>query len=211
MDTLLQKRKELKEQYNGLVVERNRLRKAWHKRSVSQWVLTPRDAEISVAVYCLSEYSAEAACLFLKRIGEKNQWPLLREEQLIALVEELFLGADLDALNSMLDMDRKDWGVVMVRAASHVAEYNLMRWSVRLNAEGVAPSTNLLVEEARRLGCCLPSSVAAKMSWERPSASARMWATRFRRRWGGCVGKVRHAEQLDALAMHGKAHRRVRL
>ena len=203
----MEKRRELKQQSDALLVERNRLRKALHKRSSSQWALTPRDADISVAAYCLSGYSAEAASLFLKQVGEKNHWPLLKENELIALVEELFLGADLCSLVNRLDMDRKEWDATMASAANHVAEYNLMRWSMRLNAQGVAPSTNLLVEEARRLGCSLPSSVAAKKSWERPSASARMWATRFRRRWGGCVGRVRHAEQMDALEMHGKAHR----
>ena len=71
----------------------------------------------------------------------------------------------------------------------------------RLNVtKGIAPTTRMLLDQARILEARLPTTVSADYAlsaFGRPGGHARVWAHRFRARWGARLGKIRLAEPMS--------------
>ena len=70
--------------------------------------------------------------------------------------------------------------------------------------QGVAPSTASILEKAQAAGHVLPKTVFARTRNGRPGSTARMWASRFRKRWGAAIGKVKQNEHIPLDVLRAK-------
>ena len=93
------------------------------------------DARVALIVYCLSSYAAAPAVEFLAAAAGKRKWPVKTEEEVAAMVEDIFLKADL---HNPKDLAAAREGVRFSE------QWRLAEWVRRLNfGGGVAPSSGL--------------------------------------------------------------------
>ena len=72
-----------------------------------------------------------------------------------------------------------------------IAEYELFAWCEARNVNGMTPSTAALLCRAREFNDALPAAVRGVDERGRPSNAAKLWAFRWRKRWGARIGKLR--------------------
>ena len=77
-----------------------------------------------------------------------------------------------------------------------LSEWDVCSWGMALNLRGIAPATNMLVQQARSRG--VPLIARSK------SSRAREWARRLRKRWGARMGKLKAREVEDANSLRAK-------
>ena len=170
-----------------------------------EWQVSPGERRTAVIIYVLADYAAEPAAKFLAGQGRIHRWPDKPERDLCALVESLFVeahAADAGGLIALTDVENPSDPTAMATATGYVEEWRLYIWAKDLNvSKGVAPSTSSVLERvvATRLanGHAAPYAIGTAAQ-----GASRMWATRFRRRWGGRFGAIREHENvpLDELA-----------
>ena len=162
------------------------------KKSKKVWVLTESLRRVALIAFCLSNYATAPAVEFLAGAAAKRKWPVKTEEELAAMVEEIFLKADLQEVEELCDL-RNPKDLAAAREGVRFSEqWRLADWVQRLNfGSGVAPSTETVLQrlEAERLR--LPELVRPASRGSAAEPWARMWALRWRRRWGAKHGKVR--------------------
>jgi hypothetical protein len=162
------------------------------KSEAKAWRLAPFLEHATLIIYTLTDYQIEPAIKFLGANSRKRHWPEKTEEELQALVEELFLAADLTELTALSDMVEPADVDAMKAALVYVQQWGLVDWTRRLNAQcGVAPSTEsvLLRLEEKRL--TIPEQVRPRAVGSACAVSARVWAGAWRKRWGGRHGRIR--------------------
>ena len=176
------------------------------KKSKKVWVLTESLRRVALIVFCLSNYATAPAVEFLVAAAAKRKWPVKTEEEVAAMVEDIFLKADMQELEELCDLHSpKD--IAAARAGVRFSEqWRLAEWVRRLNfGSGVAPSTETVLQrlEAERLR--LPDSVRPASRGSAAEPWARMWVLRWRRRWGAKHGKVRLKSDVEVQECREKA------
>lgn len=179
---------------------------------VRAWEPPPHVRRTALIVYVLADYATEPAAQFLSRQGRMRGWPDKTAEGLAALVENLFEQAHVDdasGLVALTDAENSSDPSAFEAAAPYLEEWRLFAWSRRLNVEkGVAPSTSSLLQQAvaNRLvrGHASPQALGTVAE-----SRARMWATRFRRRWGGRFGVIPECEGVSTAELLSKAFRSI--
>ena len=167
------------------------------------WRLTGVERRTALAIYTLSSFDADAAAEYLDRRGVRHSWPQRTKTELREVVETIFLDATMDEILEVVDKD-----TVSGRAAEQfVEERRLYMWCKERNEVcGAAPSTDDVLVERERLRAA-GTNVGAVGLGSVADARARMWATRWRRRWGGRFSQIREADCVSAEEIHRKARR----
>jgi hypothetical protein len=159
-------------------------------------------------VYALTDYTALPAAKFLGAAGRKRHWPEKDEEELVALVEDLFLQVDESELAMLTDEDDPSDIGAMRGALPYVEEWRLKTWTEQLNREkGVAPSLASILAQAERQRLQLPDAVRPPAHGTNAEVRARVWAGAWRRRWGGRYGRLSFREDISLDEMRNKAVR----
>ena len=182
-----------------LAAARRELRNAQSqkRRRMAGAGLTPYQCDVALRAFALSGYNlavagAVAQYVASARAGRRMPVPEIRD--LEQKVTDLFMVTDVNEL-----AEKGRWGAMPGCAAARTAERlvqecMLSRWARRVNVErGVAPGTRAVIR-AKGEGKGAPLRVQAV--GEPCSKAQRMWAMRWRRRWGGRVGKLRVREPL---------------
>ena len=172
------------------------------KAAARAWQLSDDLRRSVVAVYVTSRYDAEPAAQHLMNVGRKRKWPAITQEGARRMVEDLFLAADVSDLPEL-----SGESPAMRAAAKLFEEWQLVAWTRRQNADkGVAPCTDHVLQRLaeNRLASGHASPQGRGTVGE---AAARMWATRFRRRWGGHFGSIAANESVSVGEMVAKARR----
>jgi hypothetical protein len=168
------------------------------------WVLTaPLRREVLI-VYVLAGYDTEPAAHYLRKVAARRKWPPM-DTDVLKLVEDAFMSADPDEIAALTDAVAPSDPAAMQSASKCVEEWRLVRWARDQNTgRGVAPTTDALLQRlaSDRLACGHDEPHGRGTAID---ASARMWATRFRRRWGGRVGSIGTSPTLPASDMRAKA------
>ena len=185
--------------------------KAAARASTKAWRLTLDERRGVLMVYVKSGYAAEPAVLHLSKVGRRRRWPDMAAADAVRFVEDLFLQADAEELGDLGAMAPSTASPALRAASQVVEEWGIVAWSRRLNTEkGVAPSTDAILQRlaGQRHAVGHPSPQARGTVAQ---SSARMWASRFRRRWGGRFGCLPVSEVLPLEEMRAKAGDRRRL
>ena len=159
-------------------------------------------------IYGLAEYNAAPAVKFLASSGRKRHWPAKSEEELAALVEDLFLQTDPDDFAALVDSGAPSDPGAMQVAVGVVQEWRLAAWTQCLNyTKGVAPRTEALLRQFEKSRLGLPEAVRPAYRGAVEHPPARVWAARWRRRWGGFYGQLRVREAISVEEMRNKVCR----
>ena len=80
-----------------------------------------------------------------------------------------------------------------------------MSWARGLNTDkGVAPNTDAVLRRLETRRMALPETGRAPDRGTIAEARARMWASRWRRRWGGRHGRIRARDDVPLREMRSK-------
>ena len=182
--------------------ERHRLQQV-AKYNACEWTVPPQVMRAALVIYEQCGWNAEPSIQFIMRVGRANKMPSITDVEAIVLLEEAFLVNDLKELMYAADVHVEcKW---MLEAKRVISEWHIVQWGSNLNMhQGVAPSTASILEKAQAAGHVLPKTVFARTRNGRPGSTARMWASRFRKRWGAAIGKVKQNEHIPLDVLRAK-------
>ena len=155
--------------------------------------------------------NAEPAVQFLAISGRHRQWPERSEDELRAIVEDSFLRATshqagLDEFAALLDTSSPSDPRAMQVALRVVQEWRLVAWTRSLNYDkGVSLSTEAVLQRLEQARLSLPEAARPAPRGTVDQGAARIWAARWRRRWGGRHGQIRAREAISLDDMRSKA------
>ncbi len=173
---------------------RRRAHATGRRRTLAE-VLTKNIARTVYTLYVISDFDASVPLTWLERRAREGQIDRsallgLRGEDIAASLVVAFPDGFLDLTHPESATARRR----LQRCHEYFCELKLFKWVLELNSrKGVAPSTSHLVE---RYLSTWPVGVhaLAPPSLQRLLArpfSVRMWAVRWRRRWGVRHGKLK--------------------
>ena len=143
---------------------------------------------------------------YLVNCGRKRHWPDKTESELEAMVEECVLQADEGELASLTDCENPSDATAMRAALAYLQQWRVVAWVRDLNAsKGVAPSTSSVLQRYETGRAGLPEAVRPRAAGGLADCSARAWARKFRKRWGGRHRKIRVREVVPLGEMREKA------
>ena len=131
LDELRRRRSDLDERFRILNNELNALSRAQRARKVradSAWQLSERLVRVALIIYVLAGYVAEPAIVFLRSAGSARNWPDMSDDQLVRLVEQLFLDANESDIAALSDETSPLDGDAMRVALRYVREWRLVVW-----------------------------------------------------------------------------------
>ena len=175
------------------------------KRQAKTWLLAGWVAHVALIVFMLSGQHVDPAVKFLGDYGRRRQWPSKEDQELKAMVEDLFLAVDLDVLTGLCDLANPTDPAAAKEAVRISEEWRLAQWVERLNVQkGVAPSTDMVLAQLDAHRAELPEAVRPPWRGAAAEGWARAWAYRWRRRWGARHGKLRAREDMSQEEMRAK-------
>ena len=209
IDVLRARKRELQVELSALSLTAKRARcNAARRRSSLErnWLLVGDQLKMALAIYMLTDYSLDASVAYLRRLGRHRRWVHKTDAELIAIVEELFLNAELSDLVLLSDLWSDVGDRIMRIAADFAWQWRLVAWSSKLNLKGIAPPTSIVLDEWMRARAEVPTHLRP-VGWGNSAlASARMRVLRWRHRFGGRSGSIPAREHVPLETMRDKAH-----
>ena len=178
--------------------ERRKIRAT--ERSVSRsWQLPLGLQRTALIIYAKSGYIAEPAVKYLLCQARKRHWPEKPDTEVQEIVENCFLGIDLQEFGSLTDEVNPFDPMAMKEALGYLEQWRLVVWARGANEDhGVAPSTGSLLQRFQEAAAQWPEEVRPPVPADVSQAKARMWARRWRNRWCGRFARIRVREDISA-------------
>ena len=172
------------------------------------WSFPARIEDTALVIYDLAGFVTEPAVHYLGGEAAKRRWPPKPAAALALLVESWFVRADVSRLAGLCDIAGPSDPSAMHVALSWVEQWRLATWARDLNSvKGVAPSTDAVLRQLETRRMALPAAVMPPPRGTSAVPRARMWALRWRRRWGGRHGTIRPRDDLPLDEMRRKVPR----
>ena len=169
------------------------------------WALTGYLKDAVVILYDLAGGTVAPAQLFLAKAARERQWPAKSDVDLAALIEDAYLAMDVDRLAGLVDLEGPTSPSVLKTCVRFYEEWRLAAWVRQLNqVQGVAPSTGLVLQRYEGTRAGWPEAVRPGSVGQASSVNARVWALRWRRRFGARHGRVRAREHVPVEEMRAK-------
>ena len=145
------------------------------------WQL-PSDVIATVMLcYTLSEFCLEPVVKYLEHYASCHKWPVKSKEELVVMVEHVFLSADIALLADLVGPASAQYDTAAKLASQFVEEWRIVQWATDLNSDcGVAPSSEDVIIRYNNAVQSLAEHRRPKLvgcMWE---GGARMWAHRWR-------------------------------
>ena len=180
--------------------------KGKQRRRADAWGLGSVVLQTALIVYATAGYVAEPAVVFLRNSGRKRHWPPMEDGELASLVEECFLQTDVATLTALTDPDKPSNAAAYSAATKYVEEWRLVTWTADLNrSQGVAPPTSAVLQRREEMVRPDAGERDTALRLTAASASARVWAHRWRRRWGGRHARIRARDDVPTAELRDKA------
>ena len=168
----------------------------------------PRFARVALILFDLAGH-AGAAAAFLAREAARRKWAPKPEAEVRELVDKLFLRVDLAEYTDVCDAEAASDECAMRVAVRFWEEWSLVAWAKDANQRlGVAPSTEAVLGHAEQLRLRLPEGVRPACKGSVAEAKARMWAQRWREKWGAHHGRLRARDDMPVEEKRAKAPQR---
>ncbi len=166
--------------------------------------VTNRTHILVLLLYWIAGWDPEPPAYLLehhKRLGHVS--PASDRESATRFVEDLFLATPLSEWIDYANDAAPKSPALLAEAWTFFTEWQTRKWVDNLNhTHGIAPETQHVLEKYNLFLEAVPPSVnLLGRSGLAEEASERMWAMRWRRRWGGRVGDIKagEVEPLDVL------------
>jgi hypothetical protein len=161
------------------------------KAGAKVWKLSETLLRSVLIVYMLCGYRSEPCVVFLIQNGRRRHWPEKSAEDLLQLVEDAFMAAEVDELHALADTEQPLDVDAMGAAQGYVQQWRLAEWARSLNAIGIAPSTENCLQRLEQWRLQVPAAVRPRAVGSAAEPKARMWASGWRNRFQGRHGRLR--------------------
>jgi hypothetical protein len=196
----------LQDNRRALVAARKR-----HARAVAaETTISPWRRRVALIIYVLSGHETLAAAVFLawRRAQRKQGKREAANEVWRGRVEDWFLEASVDYCVGLgLPSDPRQRRALRC-ARLFQAEHALAQFVAERNEDGTAPSTAALLTKVKGLWALQERHVEHSgdmpRSWLHRQSFA-VWASRWRRRWGGRMGALRARDHVPLEVRRSKA------
>ena len=186
-------------------------RKRKARADTAETTVSPWRQRVALTMYILSQHRVGAPAAFLAglRAQRSHARRAAAEEFWREIIEGWFLAASIDDIVALGAPEDASQCRVLRRARVFRAEHAVAQFVVQTNeSSGVAPSTQALRREFlaawRQQEECVVTSDTMPRAWEHSQTFA-VWASRWRRRWGGRVGVLRPREHVPVEVRRQKA------
>ena len=157
-------------------------------------------------LYVLAGYQAAPAVAYVAHVLRKKGQNCIADETLRHHVEAAFLDCDLDVITDILNESGSSQPRELAKAWGWYTEWQLFSWVLSKNrAHGVAPMTAIVLASHDRLRMQAPVDFRPVPRGGPDMMQARVWAQRWRLRWGARHGNLRTVEGISVGEMRQKA------
>ena len=139
---------------------------------------------IMIRIY-LTDSVVEPAAKYLALEASRRQWPDKEDEEVCNIVAACWIERPVGELFGFADADNPSDGPSFVKAVEYVQQWRLYRWAEDLNKKAVAPSTEFVLQQYGKNIAQVQEQFRPRHRGSSAEAGTRMWAMRWRRRWGG--------------------------
>ena len=171
------------------------------------WAIVGQMREIVLIAYIHADYQTEAAVVYMRSLGRQMHWPDRSDEELERLVTDLFLAADVEELVQLTSESATLHPYVMESAMSYVNQWRVASWVTLQNCKGIAPTSQAVLNEFESARLQLPGESRTPTLGLKADASTRKRLSRWRKRFGGRIGKIRAREEISADSLRFKVSR----
>ena len=161
-----------------------------------EWTLTAEVWDVAMTIYLLADYNAEPAVVYLKRIGRVRRWKDKSDVEVASLVTDAFLSSTMDDLLKLVDDEATRNAIVTSTAVSYVDQWRVAEWTLEQNRKGVAPSTSAVLGKFEAIRVARPEAVRLPTLGLSTSSATRKEVCRWRKRFGGRIGKISPREEI---------------
>ena len=171
-----------------------------------QWVLDDGLFNAVVLMCFQSGGAVGPAVKYIQGVARQRDWPTRGPEEVAAFVDTCILNADEARLLAVTDPSSPSGAAAAQVAARYVQEWALYEWACAVNQNphgGAAPRCRLvLAQAAAHRSRCAEGGIPPPRGLV-TSGAARMWAARWRQRWGGAHARlpVRDQPSLDVMLL----------
>ena len=162
--------------------------------------------QVALIMYFLSGHNADACAAYLQKQARRRGGATVDPPVLARLVEDWFMSADIGYFVGATQEGAAGENVGLCRRArTFLREWELAQWVRQQNrSKGIAPSTSLVLERFNDAAAAESTAAAPapKHAW---LPSGRMWARRWRLRWGARLSRIPATELLPLDAKRAKA------
>lgn len=187
---------------------RERYRKrAWLTHPILQRSITKNDGDFIVRLYAVSGYNTHVASKWLSKRWFQGKAESNQLEHLRTWVEELFLEQGDAALFEMWNPTTPIGRRQLARAYKMVKENEVCHWLSEENVlKGVAPRTEVVMQQlVNGMEEPVTESAISGVRSDLTTNTNRMFAMRFRRRWGISMTRMRERAPIDVEGLRRKA------
>ena len=157
-------------------------------------------------LYVLAGYEAAPAVAYVAHVLRKTGQNCVADETLRHHVEAAFLDCDLDVIADVLNESGSSQPHELAKAWGWYTEWQLFSWVLSKNREhGVAPMTAIVLASHDRLRMQAPVDFRPVPRGGPDMMQARVWAQRWRLRWGARHGNLRTVEGISVDEMRQTA------
>ena len=154
--------------------------------------VNPRDTRLILCTLWMVDFVFADALTLLEHVRGPPAWGSLDAAGRGRLVEDLFLAADIHEVEAWVDATREENLPRMVELWVIHAEWRTAQWVARVNNErGVAPSSMLVYDRYSQHLRSTPEAVQHRCPRDRTTNAKRLWAVRWRQRWGAAMGTLK--------------------
>ena len=187
------------------------------RRIAAHGGFTAREATFALHLYDVAGCSLTSAVFYLtQQLQSKHHVNTLTYDaaELGRMIEDWFLALDDVGVTALSVSDRPTVKRCIARAAKFHDEHKLRLWVAEQNVlKGLAPSTSSMALQCDSLDLDGPVDVelARALRFDVMMSRNRMWAFRFRRRWGMTYQKIPSRDNLSNEDIHAKAESKTKL
>ena len=142
-------------------------------------------------VFWLADSNLDVTVVCLDHLRHPPPWRECTVLEKTLLLNDVVMHADLDEVESWVDptVHHKRDGLAQVWIV--LIERRTAQWVTRVNRnKGVAPSSQLVYARTWNGLCMAPFQLHPLLLWPRSMNAGRLWAVRWRRRWGATMGSL---------------------
>ena len=170
-----------------------------------QWTLTTPLRKLLLHMYVQAGYEPGPAADYVEALACRKKWTTRARDDIEQFIEDEFLRATDDEIAGAVMPEGTAYVCVAVRAQKILLEQRLVHWVHRTNRQqGVAPTTSMVLDVAEEHRMADPQAHVLRPHGATHEGRARMWAWRWRRRWGGRFGVLPSREPLTVPDMRSK-------
>lgn len=175
------------------------------KRRRIAWELGGQERNAALILYFLADGVHAPIIMYLRKLKQVHRWPDRDDSQLDALVLDIYLASSgAEVLGLVDDAEPVDPAAYKIAYACFV-EWGIAEWTKCCNGRDVVPSTAHVLDEFEKRRRRLPEALRPPGWGFSSAAAARKRMTRWRRRWGGRIGRLQLKAELPADVLMAKA------